>query len=276
MGIKHYNPTTPSLRTRRTLDYSELTPKARPEKSLLRKKTSTGGRNNLGRMTMRHRGSGNKNRFRVIDFKRRKHGIPAKVLQIEYDPNRSAFIALLSYIDGEKNYIISPLGVKVGDKIMSGPDAEIKPGNALPIGIIPIGSKIHNIELKPGKGAQMVRSAGTVAQIVGRESKNVIIRLPSGEIRIFPKNCYATVGQVGNLDNSNTVYGKAGAKRWIGRRPKVRGMAMNPVDHPHGGGEGRVKGYKQAVTPWGQPCKGYKTRKKNKSSNKFIIKRRTK
>ena len=274
MGIKHYNPTTPSLRTRRTLTYSELTPKAKPEKSLLKGKKRSGARNNLGRITVRHRGGGNQPRYRLVDFKRKKHGIPARIKQIEYDPNRSAFIALLHYADGEKSYILAPVGTKVGDTIMSGPNAEIKPGNALPMGSIPVGSRVHNLELKPGKGAQIVRSAGAVAQIVGREEKHVTIKLPSGEIRIFPRNCYATVGQVGNLDHSNTVYGKAGAKRWIGRRPKVRGMVMNPVDHPHGGGEGKVKGYKQAVTPWGQPCKGYKTRKKNKSSNKLIIKRR--
>ncbi|MCK5833878.1 50S ribosomal protein L2 [bacterium] len=275
MGIKHYNPTTPSLRTRRTLTYSELTPGAKPEKNLIVKSHRSGGRNNNGRITMRHLGGGNKKRIRVVDFKRNKYGIPAKVAQIEYDPNRSAFIALLSYADGEKRYILAPIGVKEGDTLMSGPEAEIKPGNSLPLGSMPVGSRIHNIEFKPGKGGQVVRSAGAVAQIVGREKDHVIIRLPSGEIRTFRRDCYATLGQVGNLDHSNTVFGKAGARRWIGKRPKVRGMAMNPHDHPHGGGEGRVKGYKQAVTPWGQPCKGYKTRKKKKSSDKFILKRRT-
>ncbi|HHS50685.1 MAG TPA: 50S ribosomal protein L2 [candidate division Zixibacteria bacterium] len=275
MGIKKYNPTTPSLRERLTLTYSELTPGAEPEKSLLHISKRSSGRNNNGRITMRRRGGGNKRRMRIVDFKRKKHGVPAKVAQIEYDPNRSAFLALLNYADGEKTYIIAPLGIKVGDKLMSGPDAEIRPGNCLPLGGIPVGSRIHNIEFKPGKGGQLVRSAGAVAQIVGREKANVLVRLPSGEIRSFRRDCYATLGQVGNLDHSNTVFGKAGARRWIGKRPKVRGMVMNPVDHPHGGGEGKVKGYKREVTPWGQPCKGYKTRKKNKSSDKYIVKRRT-
>lgn len=275
MGIKHYNPTTPSLRTRQILSYEELTPCAEPEKSLILKSHRSGGRNNNGRVTMRHLGGGNKKKIRLVDFKRGKFGIPAKVAQIEYDPNRSAFLALLNYADGEKRYILAPLGIKVGDTLMSGPDSEIKPGNCLPLGSIPVGSRVHNIEFMPGKGGQLVRSAGAVAQIVGREKDQVIIRLPSGEIRTFRRDCYATLGQVGNLDHSNIVMGKAGANRWVGHRPKVRGMSMNPIDHPHGGGEGRVKGYKQAVTPWGQPCKGYKTRKKNKSSNKFIVKRRT-
>jgi len=274
MGTKRFKPITPSLRTREILTYEELTPGEGPEKTLLKKAKRISGRNNLGRVTVRGRGGGNKRRFRMIDFKRNKHDIPAKISSIEYDPNRSAFIALLIYSDGEKRYILAPLGIKVGDKVMSGSAAEIKPGNALPMGNIPVGTRIHNIEYKPGKGGQVVRSAGAVAQIVGRETKQVLIRLPSGEIRKFPRNCYATIGQVGNLDHSNTVFGKAGAKRWIGRRPGVRGVAMNPIDHPHGGGEGRQKGYKQPVTPWGQPCKGFKTRKKKKASDKLIVKRR--
>jgi len=274
MGTKRFKPITPSLRTREILTYEELTPGEGPEKTLLKKAKRISGRNNLGRVTVRGRGGGNKRRFRMIDFKRNKHDIPAKISSIEYDPNRSAFIALLIYSDGEKRYILAPLGIKVGDKVMSGSAAEIKPGNALPMGNIPVGTRIHNIEYKPGKGGQVVRSAGAVAQIVGRETKQVLIRLPSGEIRKFPRNCYATIGQVGNLDHSNTVFGKAGAKRWIGRRPGVRGVAMNPIDHPHGGGEGRQKGYKQPVTPWGQPYKGFKTRKKKKASDKLIVKRR--
>ncbi len=274
MGIKRFRPTTPALRTREILTYDELTPDKKPEKSLVRGAKRSGGRNNHGRTTVRHRGGGNKRRIRTIDFKRDKMNIRAKVKAIEYDPTRSAFIALLAYTDGEKRYILAPLGVKPGDTLMSGPNAEIRPGNALPMGKIPVGSRIHNIEYKRGKGGQLVRSAGVVAQIMGREEKTVLIKLPSGEIRMFPKECYATIGQIGNLDHSNITHGKAGAKRWVGRRPKVRGVAMNPHDHPHGGGEGRVKGYKQAVTPWGQPCKGYKTRKKRKSSNKSIVKRR--
>lgn len=274
MGTKRFRPTTPSLRTREILTYEELTKGVKPEKSLLVKKTRTSCRNNNGRITVRRRGGGNKRRFRLIDFKRNKHDIPAIVKSIEYDPNRSAFIALLAYADGEKRYILAPLGVRVGDKLMSGTTAEIRPGNALPMGTIPVGSRVHNVEYKPGKGGQVVRAAGAVAQIVGREERNVLLKLPSGEIRKFPRNCYATLGQVGNLDHSNTNYGKAGAKRWDGKRPRVRGVVMNPFDHPHGGGEGKQKGYKQPVTPWGQPCKGYKTRKKNKSSNKLIVKRR--
>ncbi len=276
MGIKRYRPTTPSLRTRVILSYEELTPGVKPEKSLLKKAKRISGRNNHGRITVRRRGGGNKRRLRIIDFKRDKHDIAARVKSIEYDPNRSAFIALLAYADGEKRYILAPIGVKVDDMLMSGPNSEIRPGNALPMGNIPVGTRVHNIEYKPGKGAQVVRSAGTVAQIIGREEKHVLIRLPSGEIRQFPRVCYATIGQVGNLDHNNTVFGKAGARRWIGKRPKVRGVVMNPVDHPHGGGEGKQKGYKQPVTPWGQPCKGYKTRKKHKSSDKFIVKRRKK
>ncbi len=304
MGIKTFKPTTPGLRQKVALDYSELT-KDKPEKSLLLPKKKTGGRNNLGRISVRHRGGGNKRRYRIIDFKRNKYDVDAKVAAIEYDPNRSAFIALLHYEDGEKRYILAPLGLNVGAKIRSYSikalekdkvAPEIKVGNALPLYKIPVGTRIHNLELKPGKGGQVVRSAGAVAQIIGREENYtthtifaddgvtiidkikvpyVDVRLPSGEIRRFQGDCYATIGQVGNLDHANIQYGKAGARRWLGRRPRVRGVAMNPIDHPHGGGEGgKQKGYKTPMTPWGQPCKGYKTRKKNKPSDRLIIKRR--
>jgi len=276
MSTKKYKPTTPSMRRKETIKFDHLTPDVKPEKSLLRKKTSSGGRNNKGRITSRHRGGGTKKRYRVIDFKRDKHGIPARVKTVEYDPNRSANIMLLAYADGEKRYIIAPLGVKPGDILMSGPMAEVKPGNAMPLEKMPVGSRIHNLEFKPGKGAQLVRSAGAVAQIVSRESNRVLVRLPSGEIRAFPRKVYATLGQIANLDHSNVNLGKAGAMRRKGKRPSVRGIAMNPIDHPHGGGEGRVKGYKQAVTPWGQPCKGYKTRRGKNKSDKLIIKRRKK
>jgi len=304
MGTKTFRPTTPNLRQKVALDYSELT-KRKPEKKLLVSKKRSGGRNSNGRVTVRHRGGGNKRRYRIIDFKRDKRDIEAKVTSVEYDPNRSAFIALLNYNDGDKRYILSPLGVKVGNKILAfsiktleldKTPPDIKVGNSLPLFRIPVGTRVHNIELKPGKGGQVVRSAGTVAQIVGREekftkhtifSKNgkeivaqisvpyVAVRLPSTEIRRFRGDCYATIGQVGNLDHSNIVYGKAGARRWLGRRPKVRGIVMNPIDHPHGGGEGgKQKGYKSPRTPWGQPCKGYKTRKKHNPNDVYIVKKR--
>lgn len=298
MGLKKFKPTTPGLRYRLILDYSEIT-KKKPEKSLLAPKKHTGGRCNTGKTTLRFRGGGNKQRYRIIDFKRDKKDMLAKVVSIEYDPNRSAFIALTHYPDGEKRYILAPLGVNIGDKIITYSieslerqqvNPEIKPGNALPLYKIPVGTRIHNIELKPGKGGQIARSAGGVAQIVGREEKftthrfadgtsievpYVAVKLPSGEIRRFAGNCYATIGQVGNLDHANVTYGKAGVKRWMGIRPHVRGCIMNPIDHPHGGGEGgKQKGYKMPMTPWGQPCLGYKTRNKKKSSSKFIIKRR--
>jgi large subunit ribosomal protein L2 len=275
MGIKKYRPTTPGLRTRSILKYEELTPGKKPEKALIATVRKSGGRNNLGRITTRHIGGGNKVKYRIVDYKRDKMGIPAKVASVEYDPTRTSFVALLVYTDGEKRYIPAPLGIKIGDVLMSGTNAEIRPGNYLPLGQIPVGSRIHNIEMKPGKGGQISRSAGAVSQIVGREGNFVLIRLTSGEIRKFMNNCCATIGQVGNVEHGLTRLGKAGAKRWLGVRPTVRGVVMNPHDHPHGGGEGRVKGYKQPVTPWGQNCKGLKTRSKKKSSNKFIVKRRS-
>ncbi|MCD6097871.1 50S ribosomal protein L2 [bacterium] len=272
MGIKRYKPITPTLRFKVSLDYSELS-KKEPEKSLTAPLTKSGGRNNKGRITVRHRGGGHKRKYRIIDFKRDKIGIPARVAAIEYDPNRSAFIALLHYIDGEKRYIIAPESLKVGDTVTSGPDAEFKVGNALPIGLIPMGTRIHNIELKPGKGAQIARSAGSYATIIGREEKYIIVQFPSSEVRKIPSSCYATIGQASNVDHKNIVLGKAGAKRHLGIRPSVRGVAMNPVDHPHGGGEGKVKGYKASTNYTGRVVKGEKTRRK-KPSDRLIIRRR--
>jgi len=272
MGIKRFKPYTPSRRFMTVSDFSEIT-KTEPEKSLTVGFVRGTGRNNQGRITCRHKGGGHKRRYRIIDFKRDKIGVPAKVAAIEYDPNRSARIALLVYADGEKRYIIWPDGLKVGDTVVSGPDAEIKVGNALPLRNIPVGTIIHNIELKPGKGGQLARSAGSFAQVMGKVGDYAQIRLPSGELRLIHLDCMATVGQVGNLDHENIVIGKAGRSRWLGIRPTVRGTAMNPVDHPHGGGEGRTFG-KHPVTPWGQPTKGYKTRRSKKYSDKFIIKRR--
>lgn len=272
MGIKKYKPTSSGRRFQTALTYAELTTD-KPYKALLVPKKKIDGRNNLGRTTIWWRGSGNKRRYRIIDFKREKAGVKAKVLTVEYDPNRTAFISLICYEDGEKRYILYPEGLKVGDKIMSGPDADILPGNALPIKNIPTGTIVHNIELRPGRGAQIVRAAGSSAQIMAKEGKYAHVKLPSGEIRLVNIDCYATVGQVGNLDNSNIKIGKAGRNRWIGKRPHVRGTAMNPVDHPHGGGEGKTKGGRHPVTPWGQPTKGYKTRK-NKRTSAFIVKRR--
>ena len=272
MGIKRYKPTTPSLRYKTSLDYSKLS-KKKPEKSLTAPLTGSGGRNNKGRITVRHRGGRNKRRYRIIDFKRDKTGIPARVAAIEYDPNRSAFIALLHYTDGEKRYIIAPESLKVGDRVISGANAEFKVGNALPVELIPVGTRIHNIELKQGKGAQIARSAGSYATIIGREEKYILIQLPSSELRKVPNSCYATIGQVSNVDHKNIVFGKAGARRHLGIRPSVRGVAMNPVDHPHGGGEGKVKGYKASTNYTGRVVKGQKTRRK-KSSDKLIIRRR--
>jgi len=245
-----------------------------PEKVLLRGKKSTGGRNSNGRITVRHRGGGHKRRYRIIDFKRDKHGVPAKVASIEYDPNRTSRIALLHYADGEKRYILAPLGLQVGDTLNSGPRAEIKVGNALPLANIPLGTFVHNLELIPGKGAQMVRSAGSSAQLIAREGRFAHIKLPSGEIRLVPVDCMATIGQVGNVEHESIVIGKAGRARWLGKRPKVRGVAMNPVDHPLGGGEGKSSGGRHPVTPWGTPTKGYKTRRKNKVSDRYIISKR--
>lgn len=275
MGLKQYRPTSPGRRAMMVLTNEDLTDK-KPEKSLTKFHNRSGGRNNDGRMTIRFRGSGHKRLYRVIDFKRDKVGIPARVQAIEYDPNRSARIALLAYVDGEKRYILAPAGLKVNDTIQSGPDAEVRPGNALPLTIMPLGTTIHNIELKPGKGGQLIRSAGGFAQVMGREEGYVQVRLKSGEMRRILGTCMATVGQVGNLDHENISIGKAGRSRWLGRRPHVRGVVMNPVDHPHGGGEGKSgQGNPHPVSPWGVPTKGYKTRK-NKSTNKFIITRRKK
>ena len=253
-------------------DYSEIT-RSRPEKSLLLPLNKTGGRNFYGRITSRYIGGGHKRQFRIIDFKRNKIGIPARVAEIEYDPNRSARIALLHYADGEKRYILAPLSLKVGETLMSGEQADIKPGNALPLRNIPLGTLIHNVELKRGYGAQMIRSAGSAGQLMAKEGKYAHIKLPSGEVRLVNLDCYATVGQVGNLDYENISIGKAGRSRWLGKNPGVRGVAMNPVDHPLGGGEGKSSGGRHPVTPWGVPTKGYKTRR-NKATDKFIIKRR--
>jgi large subunit ribosomal protein L2 len=274
MPIKTYRPLTPSLRFKTTLVNDEITTD-RPHKALTEIKLRTGGRRNSGDLTSWHRGGGHKRKIRVIDFKRDKAGIPATVASIEYDPNRSARIALLSYADGEKRYILQPVGLQVGQKIVSGPEADILVGNALPLRNIPAGTTVHNIELKPGKGAQMVRSAGGAAQLVAKEGDYALIKLPSGETRKILIDCMATIGQVGNTDHENVSIGKAGRKRWLGRRPVNRGVAMNPVDHPHGGGEGKTSGGRHPVTPWGQPTRGYKTRN-NKRTDKFIVARRQK
>jgi len=275
MGVKTYRPTSPGRRGAQGLTFSEIT-KSRPEKQLVESLSSSGGRNNRGKMTARHRGGGHKRAYRIIDFRRDKIGIPAKVMAIEYDPNRSARLALLFYADGEKRYIIAAEGLKVGDSLMSGPDAEIRPGNTLPLSNIPLGSTIHNIELKRGKGGQLVRSAGGSAQLMAREGGWVQVRLRSGEVRKIHGFCMATIGQVGNIDHGNYTLGKAGRKRWLGRRPHVRGLAMNPVDHPHGGGEGKSgQGNPHPVSPWGQLAKGYKTRRR-KDTDQFIVRRRNK
>ena len=274
MGIKSYNPYTPSRRNMTGLDFVEIT-KSVPEKSLLAKKDKTAGRNNQGKITVRHHGGGNRQKYRIIDFKRTKDDIPAKVAAIEYDPNRTANIALLYYADGEKAYIIAPVGLKVGDELMNGANAEIKVGNCLPLANIPVGTEIHNIELYPGKGAQLVRSAGNSAQLMAKEGKYATLRLPSGEMRMVPIVCRATVGQVGNIEHGLVNIGKAGRKRHMGVRPTVRGSVMNPNDHPHGGGEGRAPiGRSGPSTPWGKPALGLKTRKKNKQSNKYIVRTR--
>ena len=274
MAVKKYKPTSPARRNMTVSAFDEIT-STKPEKSLLAPLKKTGGRNIYGRITVRHHGGGAKKQYRIIDFKRNKDGINAKVVSIEYDPNRSANIALLCYADGEKRYIIAPYGLKVGDVVESGINADIKPGNALPLTHIPVGTLIHNIELKPGKGAQLVRAAGLSAQLMAREGAFAQIRLPSGEMRMVSVNCKATVGQIGNLDYENIKIGKAGRTRWMGIRPTVRGVVMNPNDHPHGGGEGKSPiGMPSPVTPWGKPTLGYKTRKKNKKSDKYIVKRR--
>jgi large subunit ribosomal protein L2 len=274
MGIKKLRPTSPARRYQTYLTNDELTTD-QPHKPLLVSKKRTSARNNTGKVTVRHRGGGHKRHYRIIDFKRDKFGIPGIVTTIEYDPNRSARIALINYADGEKRYIIAPVGLQVGQSILSGPEADILTGNALPIKNIPLGTEIHNIELKPGKGGQMARSAGSFAQLVAKEGEAAQLRLPSGEIRFVSVNCMATIGQVGNAEHENVSIGKAGRSRWKGIRPTVRGVAMNPVDHPHGGGEGKTSGGRNPVTPWGQPTRGYKTRN-NKRTDKFIVKRRTK
>ena len=274
MAIKVYKPTTAGRRGMSVIDYSVLS-KVKPEKSLLAPLKKKSGRNSYGRITVRHRGGGNRRKYRIIDFKRNKFDIPAKVLTLEYDPNRSAHIALVQYEDGEKRYIIAPQGLKVGDTIVSGTSADIKPGNALPLSSIPAGTFIHNVELYPGRGAQLARSAGNMAQLMAKENGLALLRLPSGELRNVPENCMATIGQVGNTDHENVKIGKAGRKRNMGWRPTVRGSVMNPNDHPHGGGEGKSPvGRPGPVTPWGKPALGYKTRKNNKSSDKLIVRRR--
>lgn len=275
MGIKKLTPTSPARRYQTYLTNDELTTGVEPYKPLVSSKKRTNGRNNTGRVTVRHRGAGHKRHYRIVDFKRDKAGIPAKVATLEYDPNRSARIALINYVDGEKRYILAPAGLKVGQTVVSGPEADILTGNALPIKNIPLGTQVHNIELKPGKGGQMARSAGSFAQLVAKEGGVAQLRLPSGEIRLVSTDCMATVGQVGNVEHENVSIGKAGRTRWMGKRPTVRGVAMNPVDHPHGGGEGKTSGGRNPVTPWGQPTRGYKTRN-NKRTDKFIVKRRTK
>ncbi len=274
MAIKSYKPTSAGRRHQTCSTFEEITC-ARPEKSLVMTLKKTGGRNSFGRVTSRHIGGGATKRYRIIDFRRDKLDIPAKVASIEYDPNRSARIALLHYVDGEKRYILAPLELKVGDTIISSAKADIKPGNTLPLRAIPLGTIIHNIEMKLGKGAQLARSAGTFAQLMAKEGKYAQVKLPSGEVRMVLQDCLATIGQVGNIDHENINIGKAGRSRWLGKRPKVRGVAMNPVDHPHGGGEGRTSGGRHPVTPWGIPTKGYKTRT-NKTSTRFIVKKRSK
>ena len=274
MAIKNYKPTTASRRNMSVTDYSELS-KVAPEKSLLLPMNKHAGRNSYGRITVRHRGGGNRRKYRIIDFKRQKFGVPGKVLTLEYDPNRSSHIALVEYADGEKRYMIAPQGLTVGQEIVAGASADIKTGNALPLVNIPVGTFVHNIELYPGKGAQLARAAGTMAQLMAKEGKYALLRLPSGELRNVPVECMATIGQVGNIDHENVKIGKAGRKRNMGWRPQVRGSVMNPCDHPHGGGEGKSPvGRPGPTTPWGKPALGYKTRAKKKASNKYIVKRR--
>jgi large subunit ribosomal protein L2 len=274
MAIKKVKPTSPGRRFQAYASFEEITT-TKPQKGLLKAIKKSGGRNAKGRITCRHRGGGHKRHYRIIDFKRDKIGIPARVASIEYDPNRSTRIALLNYIDGEKRYILAPLHLKVNDIVESGPDADIKPGNSLPLSSIPLGTQIHNIELRAGKGGQIVRSAGTFAQLMAKEDRYALIKLPSGEVRMVLMNCKATVGQLSNVAHENIDLGKAGRTRWRGRRPSVRGVAMNPVDHPMGGGEGRSSGGRHPCSPWGWPTKGYKTRK-NKSSDRLIVKKRSK
>ncbi|MBW2557389.1 MAG: 50S ribosomal protein L2 [Deltaproteobacteria bacterium] len=272
MALKAYKPTSPGRRFQTCSTFEEIT-NAKPEKGLVKALKRTGGRNNLGRMTSRHIGGGHKRKFRVIDFRRDKLDVPARVAAIEYDPNRSSRIALLHYRDGEKKYILAPLGLKVGDTVISGEKEDIKTGNTIPLRNIPLGSQIHNLELKMGKGGQLIRSAGSYGQLMAKEGSYAQVRLPSGEVRKVLMGCKATIGQIGNIDHENLSIGKAGRTRWLGKRPKVRGVVMNPVDHPMGGGEGKSSGGRHPCTPWGVPTKGYKTRK-NKSSDKYIVKKR--
>ncbi|GFM34339.1 50S ribosomal protein L2 [Desulfovibrio subterraneus] len=273
MAVRKLKPTSPGRRFQTVSDFEEVT-RSTPEKSLTVGLTKKAGRNSYGRVTMRRRGGGHKRLYRLIDFKRDKFDIPATVAHIEYDPNRTARIALLNYADGEKRYILAPLGIQQGDKLIAGETADIKPGNALPMAKIPVGTIIHNIELAPGKGGQFCRAAGSYAQLIAKEGKYALLRMPSGEVRKVLMSCVATIGQVGNVNHENISLGKAGRNRWLGRRPKVRGVAMNPVDHPLGGGEGRSSGGRHPVTPWGIPTKGYKTRDRKKASSKLIVKRR--
>ena len=273
MAIKRYKPVTPTQRFKAISAFDEIT-RSEPEKSPIAPMRKKAGRNHSGHITIRRRGGGHKKRYRIVDFKRDKHGIPACVKSIEYDPNRSSRIALLVYTDGEKRYIIAPFGVSVGQKIVSGPEAGVSAGNYLPISRIPLGTMIHSVELVPGKGAQIARSAGTSVQLLSKEGRFANLKLPSGEVRMVDQKCYAAIGQVGNIDHGNIVLGKAGASRWLGRRPKVRGVAMNPVDHPLGGGEGKSSGGRHPVTPWGKPTKGYRTRKVHKPSDRYIVSRR--
>jgi len=275
MGIKKYKPTSAGRRGMSVADFAEIT-KSSPEKRLLQTLNRRAGRNNEGEITCRHRGGGAKRKYRVIDFKRSKLDVPARVAAIEYDPNRTSRLALLFYRDGEKGYILAPQGFNVGDEVVSSDSADIKPGNSLPLANIPTGIVLHNIEMKPGRGGQLVRSAGVGAILMAKEGKYALLRLPSGEVRQVPQRCRAIVGQVGNIDHYNVSLGKAGRSRWLGRRPSVRGVAMNPVDHPMGGGEGRSSGGRHPCTPWGKPTKGYKTRSKRKSSNKYIVTKRKK
>jgi large subunit ribosomal protein L2 len=275
MGIKHYKPTSPGRRKMSGSGFDDLTKNKKPEKSLTKGKKFKGGRGGTGRVTVRFRGGGHKRKLRLVDFRRDKLGVPAKVAAIEYDPNRSARIALLHYADGEKRYVLAPVGVKVGDSLMNGPTAEPRAGNHMPIANIPLGTQIHNIELKPGKGGQMVRAAGTSAQLMAKEGRYAQLRMPSGESRMVLVNCSATIGQVGNPDHELVKVGKAGRNRWKGKKPHNRGVSMNPIDHPHGGGEGRTSGGRHPVTPWGVPTKGHRTRK-NKRTDRLIVRRRKK
>ena len=274
MGIKKFRPLTPSLRYKTVSDFAEVT-RREPEKSLLEPLRSTGGRDNQGHTSTWYRGGGHKRRYRIIDFRRDKRGIPGRVDSIEYDPNRTAYIALVIYADGEKRYIVAPAGLKVNDRVEAGPEVEIKIGNALPLRAIPLGTSIHNLELIPGRGGQVARGAGVACQLVAKEGTHAQVKLPSGEVRIFHQECYCTIGQVGNIDHENIVIGKAGRTRWLGRRPHNRGVSMNPVDHPMGGGEGRTSGGRHPCSPWGLPSKGFKTRK-TKPSDRLIVRRRKK